>query len=109
VAERAPLYESYAMMLSEMTRRLEEIVPQDPARHAEWMQRLFMPLTVRLVDRMRAEGLDLLRPDGLTAPLTRPQQDRLAEQLRSMAQGFPFGQADPLDPRTIRILCSLDH
>jgi hypothetical protein len=88
IVERAGLYESYNELLSEMSRSLEEIVPKDPARRATWTQQLFMPLTVRLVDGLRAQGLDLLQPAGQSAPLTKAHKDHIAEQLRAMAKGF---------------------
>jgi hypothetical protein len=63
-------------------------VPQDPGRRTLWNERLFTPLTVRLVVEMLAEGLDLRVPAGLSAPLTAGQRARLADLYRSMAEGF---------------------
>jgi hypothetical protein len=88
IVERAGLYESYAELLSEMSRRLEQIVPKDPARRATWTQQLFMPLTVRLVDGLRTQGLDLLQPAGHSTPLTQAHKDYIAEQFRAMGKGF---------------------
>jgi hypothetical protein len=88
VASRMDLYTSYDELMVELTRRLEEVVPADASRRSAWLGRVFAPLTARVVDRMRAEGLDLSQPAGRAADLTRPQRRVLAEQFRSIAEGF---------------------
>jgi hypothetical protein len=87
VAGRVSLYRSYADAFSEMSRRLDAIVPEDPARRASWLDRLFVPLSGRLVAAMLERGLDLRKPEGQGAPWTDGQRDRLAELLRAMAAG----------------------
>jgi hypothetical protein len=87
VAGRLGLYRSYADAFSEMSRRLDEIVPEDPARRAPWLDRLFVPLSKRLVAAMLERGLDLRTPEGQGASWTDGQRDRLAELLRAMAAG----------------------
>ena len=82
VASRMDLYTSYDELMVELTRRLEEVVPGDASRRSAWLGRVFAPLTARVVDRMRAEGLDLSQPGGRAADLTRPQRRALAEQFR---------------------------
>lgn len=88
VADRMDLYRSYAEAYSELSRRLETLLPSDPARRGLWDDRLFNPLTARLVDGMRTEGLDFRRPEAQTAPLTSGQRARLAEIFRAMSRGF---------------------
>jgi hypothetical protein len=88
IADRMDLYHSYAEAYSELCRRLELLLPPDPARRGVWDERLFAPLTARLVDGMRAEGLDFRRPDAQSTPLTSAQRAKLAELFRSMSQGF---------------------
>jgi hypothetical protein len=88
VAKRVDLYDSYNELLSEMSRTLEQVVPKDPTRRAAWIQQLFMPLTVRLIDGLRAQGLDLLQPAGQSTPLTDAYKNHIAEQFRDMAKGF---------------------
>jgi hypothetical protein len=88
VAFRIDLYSSYAELMVELTRRLEEIVPAEAGLRSAWLERVFAPLTVRLIDQMRPEGLDLSRPDGQAAELTRPQRKALARQFRLIADGF---------------------
>jgi hypothetical protein len=92
VADRMDLYETYAEVFSEMSRRLEAVLPTDsPARpfaRAHWNERLFAPLTNRLILGLMPEGLDLARPEGQVAPLSPAQKKRLAELLHGMAAGF---------------------
>ena len=88
LAGRIDLYRTYSDLFSEMSRRLEIFVPQDPARRAAWVQQLFTPLTARLVDQLRAEGLDLTRADGPATPLTPAQKSRLADLFLALARGF---------------------
>jgi hypothetical protein len=88
VAARIDLYSSYSELMVELTRRLEEIVPADPARRSVWLERVFAPLTVRVIDQMRAEGVDLSRLDGQAAALTRPQRKVLGQQFHLIADGF---------------------
>jgi hypothetical protein len=91
LAQRMDLYTSYVELFSEMSRRLDLIVPADPSRRSAWIERLFTPLTARLVERMRAEGLDLVRQGGQASPMTAAQKKRLAELFNSIAQGFRAG------------------
>jgi len=88
VADRMDLYRSYLDIFQELTGRIGPILPTDPARRAAWDERLFAPLTARLIEALRAEGLDLRQPEGQRAELTAGQRTRLAEQFRGMAEGF---------------------
>jgi hypothetical protein len=88
IADRVDLYQSYAELFSEMSRRLETIVPAEPAWRSLWMDKVFAPLTARLIERMLAEGLDLRRPEGQAAELSPSQRAQIAEQFREIAEGF---------------------
>lgn len=88
IASRVDLYESYDELFSELARRLDEVVPNEPARRQPWLDRLFVPLTAHLVETMRPVGLDLGTPSGRNASMTDAQRDRLAEQFRELAEGF---------------------
>jgi hypothetical protein len=88
VTARLDLYATYGDLHREIAHRLENLVPADPARRAEWLQRLFEPLSARLLERLRAVGLDLATPAGLQTPLTAPQRDALVEVYRAAAWGF---------------------
>jgi hypothetical protein len=88
VADRMDLYHSYGEAFSELSRRLEPLLPPDAVRRSVWNERLFGPLTARLIEGLRAEGLDLRNPEAQTAALTSAQRARAAELFRSMARGF---------------------
>ena len=88
VAERMDLYETYADVFSEVSRRLEGGLPAEPAQRAVWARTLFLPLSARLVEQLRDVGLDLSRSEGAGQPLTQAQKGRLVEQFRTIATGF---------------------
>jgi hypothetical protein len=87
-ADRMDLYESYSFAFSEVSRRLEKILPDEPAHRTLWIERLFGPLSGRIVEVMLAEGLDLSRPEGQRTPMSPPQRAALAEQFRLISEGF---------------------
>lgn len=95
IAGRMGLYESYAVLLQELTRRLEEVVPPDAARRAQWNERVFVPLTSRIVERMRQENLDLTSPTGLTTPFNDRQRSELEAMFQAIAEGFQAVRTDP--------------
>jgi hypothetical protein len=91
---RMDLYQTYADLYTELSRRLDAILPQDPSRRARWSAALFEPLTRILIVRMLPLGVDLRSPAGQAAPLTaaqktelRSQFDRTARLLRSVRAG----------------------
>jgi hypothetical protein len=88
VAARMDLYSSYAELMVELTRRLEEIVPAEAQRRSAWLGSVFAPLTARVIDQMRSEGLDLSRPEGQAAEMTKPQRKVLAQQFKLISAGF---------------------
>ncbi|MBX6314582.1 MAG: PKD domain-containing protein [Isosphaeraceae bacterium] len=87
-ADRMDLYRTYNDAFHEMARRLDNYLPIDPTRRGLWNDQLFVPLTGKLIEELRVEGLDLRTAEGRAAPLTTAQRARLAEILRSMAEGF---------------------
>jgi len=87
-ADRMDLFHTYADAFSEISRRLEEILPGEPSKRNPWVDQLFNPLTARTLEVMRVEGLDLRTPEGQNATLSTPQKAALAEQFRLMAEGF---------------------
>jgi hypothetical protein len=87
-ADRMELYENYGDTFAEMSRRLEPILPDDPAQRNRWIRRLFEPLTGRVVEVMRSEGLDFRSPESQTLPLTASQRALLADQFRLIAEGL---------------------
>jgi len=93
VAGRVDLYRCYDDLHSELSRRLDGVVPRDPSARAVWVERVFLPLTDRLIDELRPEGLDLHQPEGRSAPLREPQRKRLAEVFHALAQGARASKA----------------
>lgn len=88
VADRMDFFHCYGEAYSELSRRLESLLPTDPVRRGVWDDRLFIPLTARLIEGMRSQGLDLRRPEAQTAPLTSAQRAVLADLFRAMSKGF---------------------
>jgi hypothetical protein len=87
-ADRMHLYHTYGETFSEMSRRLEPVLPGDAAQRTVWIEKIFIPLSGRTLEVMRAQGLDLGPPEGQTTPLSDSQKAVLAEQFRLMAEGF---------------------
>ena len=88
VADRMDLYHSAAEMFQEMSRRLDAVVPSEPGARVVWAERMFTPLTSRLVSTFLAEGLDLRKPESQALELTLSQRARMAECFREAAEGF---------------------
>jgi hypothetical protein len=86
-ADRMDLYETYADAFAEMSRRLESILPSDASQRSRWIERLFQPLTARVIEVMRSEGLDLRTSEGPSIPLSAAQRASLADQFRLIAEG----------------------
>ncbi|WP_422924542.1 PKD domain-containing protein [Singulisphaera sp. PoT] len=87
-ADRMNLYRSYSDAFSEMSRRLDDVLPSDPSHKNLWIERVFNPLTAQTVEVMRAEGIDLRMPDSRSMPLSPSQKAALAEEFRLIAEGF---------------------
>ena len=83
---RMDLYQSYAEIYLELSRRLDAIMPQDAARRARWSTAVFEPLTRILIVRMLPTGLDLRSPAGQSAPLTLVQKRELKSQFERAAR-----------------------
>ncbi len=88
VAQRMDLYGSYNEIQSEISRRLDSLVPADPAMRSLWNERLFQPLSARIADVMRREGLDLAAAGASDATLTEPQKNQLRGTFTAIVQGF---------------------
>ncbi|MGP0069652.1 MAG: hypothetical protein ACLQGP_39380 [Isosphaeraceae bacterium] len=87
-ADRMDLYETYADAFAEMSRRLESVLPAGAAQRTHWNERLFQPLTARVIEVMRPEGLDLRTAEGPSLPLNATQRAALADQFHLMAEGI---------------------
>ena len=86
-ADRMDLYQTYNEAFTEMSRRLETVIPSEAAHRARWVERLFQPLTARVIEVMRSEGLDLRSSEGPSVPLNAAQRASLSDQFRLMAEG----------------------
>jgi hypothetical protein len=87
VSGRIGLFRSYDETFSEISRRLDALVPQDAGPRAQWIERFFGPITTRLVEELRKEGLDLTTASGRSSPLTEAQKVRMADVFRAIAEG----------------------
>lgn len=88
IAGRASLYTSFDELSAEMMRRLDAVVPADPAWRRYWSEAVFAPLTEHLAAEMLAAGLDLRDPRGRAAPLAQAHRERLERLLASYAREF---------------------
>lgn len=88
VGERMSLYESYNNVQQELALRLNDHLPSDPAMRAVWNDRLFTPLSGRIVEALQREGLDLGRPEARSVALTEPQKDAIRRVFRLIAAGL---------------------
>jgi hypothetical protein len=93
IAHRATLYESFAVLQSELARRLDVVLPNEPATRAAWAEGVFAPLTNYTTSQLLAAGLDLRQPQGLKQPLTPAQQEKVRDHFESLARAFRAGSA----------------
>lgn len=86
VADRMGLYDAYADVFSEISRRLDAILPPESSRRDSWDRSVFEPLSDRIVQSLRPLDLDPAEePDRTLNP---EQKDRLVSLFRSIARGF---------------------
>ncbi|QDV34734.1 hypothetical protein [Tautonia plasticadhaerens] len=88
VAERSTLYTSFGDAQSELSRRLDVVIPSDPARRLAWSQALLQPLTGFTIAQMQSVGLDVRQPASMDRPLTPPQRERMEDQFQALARAF---------------------
>jgi hypothetical protein len=85
IADRTPLYSTFADLSNEMTRRLDAIVPAERAMRQMWSQTLFVPLSQLLISDLWSVGIDLRLPYAPGQALTRAQKDQLERSFRAYA------------------------
>jgi len=88
VAERATLYECFAVLQDELTRRLDVVLPAEPAQRTIWTEGVFTPLTSYTAGCFLAAGLDLRQPQGLRQTLTPAQKEQLRDHFQRLARSF---------------------
>jgi hypothetical protein len=88
VAHRATLYESFGMLQSELARRLDVVLPAEPASRTAWAEGVFSPLAAYTTGQLLASGLDVRQPQGLRQPLTDAQKERVRDHFERLARAF---------------------
>ncbi len=108
VAERVNLYESFAMLESELGRRLDVVVPSTPAERGLWSRGVFQPLAAYTAAELLPAGLDLRTSQGLQQTLTPAQRERLHDHLLNLARRFraasQAANKRPPAPGVVRII-----
>lgn len=95
IGQRAPLYSSYSELQSELNRRLQEVIPQDPTLHGVWANQVFGPLSQLTGTEMLAVGVDLRSPAALVAPLDVAQKQRIQTYYQGLAGAFRSRLTNP--------------
>jgi hypothetical protein len=88
IAQRATLYESFAMLQAELSRRLDVVIPADPSVRSTWTELVFSPLTAYTAEQLLPAGLDFRMQQTLGQPLSAAQQARVREHFQGLARAF---------------------
>lgn len=88
VAERATLYECFAVLQDELRRRLDVVIPTEPVQRTLWTDGVFTPLTTYTAGYFLAAGLDLRQPQGLRQTLTPAQREQMRDHFQRLARSF---------------------
>jgi hypothetical protein len=88
IALRTSLYTNFGELTSEMTRRLDGIVPTDPSWRQFWTHSVFGPMSQHTALEMLGVGIDLRTPLGQNQGLNALQQDKLQKLFSSYAREF---------------------
>ena len=105
VAERMALYTSYDEVFSEISRRIDSVLPDAGESRTDLIQTVFEPLSAQILRSLRAEGLDLARTNAAKKPLSAGQKARLASTYQAIARGFKAASgrlAETTPARTVR-------
>ncbi len=95
IASRTTLYESFAMLQSELARRLDVVLPVEPANRAAWADLVFSPLATYTTGQLLAAGVDVRQAQGLTQPLTVAQKEKVRDHFERLARAFRAVSAAP--------------
>jgi hypothetical protein len=93
VAGRADLYTSFAELQEELKRRLDVVIPVDPAQRQSWTQTVFLPLTAYTTSQLAGLGLYPQWPQSLNQPLTPAQRQGVRGHMLTLAQAFRAASA----------------
>jgi hypothetical protein len=95
VADRSTIFKTYGELQSEMTRRLDVVIPAEPALRAVWSSQVLVPLTQIISAELMAIGIDpRLTPDAYR-PLEASQKARVQEIYKGLALAFRPMNAKP--------------
>ena len=94
IAGRISVYTTYGEVLSEISRRIDAVLPHGSVERAEWDRVVFEPLSQRIIHSLRPVGLDLSMDQSEDKSLTDEQKDTLAALFRGIARGFRAGESD---------------
>ncbi len=85
---RMSLYPSFSSLMNTLSQWIDRVIETASSNRAVWTRKLFEPLTARLIEEMRAEGLDLRRLEAHSATLSDDQRARLAEIFEQVANAL---------------------
>jgi hypothetical protein len=88
ISERCSLYTSFGELQSEVSRRLDGVIPADPTQRSAWIQSVFLPLTSITANELLASGIDIRVRAGVEQALTPAQQERIRNHFQRMAKAF---------------------
>jgi hypothetical protein len=88
ICERCSLYTSFGELQSEVSRRLDAVIPTDPSQRSAWIQNVFLPLTSVTANELLASGIDIRVRAGVEQVLAPAQQERLRNHFQRMAKAF---------------------
>ena len=96
ISERATLYPSFDYLLSELSRRLDVVIPVDPAQRADWNQGIFAPLTAYTASQLLTAGINLGQPQRFAAAIDGFPARAGPRALSEGGAGVPRRLRDPL-------------
>jgi hypothetical protein len=88
ICERCSLYTSFGELQSEVSRRLDLVIPADPSQRSAWIQNVFLPLTSLTANELLGSNIDIRVRAGVEQVLTPAQQERIRSHFQRMAKAF---------------------
>jgi hypothetical protein len=86
VADRSALYRAYGDAASELSRRIDAVLPPTSPNRRAWDHALFEPLSEPVAEALVASGFDPAAQ--VDRPLTAGQRRRLSDTFHDVARGF---------------------
>jgi hypothetical protein len=88
VADRTPLFKTYGELQSEMTRRLDVVIPNEPSLRAAWSSQVLVPLSQITSAELLAIGIDSRLSPEAYRPLETSQKERVQAIFKGLAVAF---------------------